>query len=290
MSVAENNLSVRLGDRMGSSDLLPEFERPPVTEVALSLQFEPLSKLRGPVIGLLWGKFKDRYPVVEEHSPIDPVIETFGASNSVSRIKFQVLDAPPPARVWFMSQTGQQLIQVQQDRFIYNWRKLSDEDTYPRYSQLRKILIQELELFDRFVKEEQLGDLIFKQTEVTFVNTIISGEGWQRPGQLHNVLTIHSGAYSDTFFDEPESIQTALRYVIPDESGNPVGRLHITVVPLISLKGKEPALNLTLIARCTPDGSIEDAIRCLDLAHRWMVKGFASITTKEMHRIWERKG
>lgn len=290
MSVAENNVNLPSREQTeSSSDLLPEFARPPVTEVALSLQFQPIDKLKGPVIGLLWGKFKDRYPVVEEHPPIDSVIEQFGEPQTIGKVQFQFFDALPPSRVWFVSKSGSELIQVQQDRFVYNWRKVKEEDEYPRYSNLRRALIKELEVFRQFLHEEQLGDLVFNQTEVTFVNTIVSGEGWQRHGQLHNVLTIHSGSYSDSFFDEPENILTVLRYVIPSDVGTPRGRLHITVAPVFSNKDKKPAFNLTFIARCSPDGSIDDAISCLDLGHKWMVKGFASITTKEMHRIWERR-
>lgn len=275
---------------MSASDSLPEFARPPVTEVALSLQFEPLAKLKSPVIGLLWGKFKDRYPSFEEHPAIEPVIERFGTDALQSlKIQFQVFDAPPPSRVWFVNESGGELVQVQQDRFVHNWRKVRETDEYPRYSNLRQKLIDEVEVFRRFVEEEQLGELLFNQTEVTFVNIIASGEGWERHGQLNNVLTIHSGNYSDDFFKEPENVQTALRYVIPDENEEPVGRLHISVVPVILAKSKTPGFNLTFIARCTPNGSLEEAIRYLDVGHRWIVKGFASITTRDMHQIWERQ-
>jgi uncharacterized protein (TIGR04255 family) len=275
---------------MSASDSLPEFARPPVTEVALSLQFEPLAKLKSPVVGLLWGKFKDRYPKSEEQPAIEPVIERFGTEALQNlKIQFQVFDAPPPSRLWFVSESGSELVQVQQDRFVHNWRKVRETDEYPRYSNLRQKLMKEVEIFRRFVEEEQLGELRFNQTEVTFVNIIVSGEGWERHGQLSNVLTIHSGNYSDDFFKEPENVQTALRYVIPNENQEPVGRLHINVIPVVLAKGKTPGFNLTFIARCAPNGSLEDAIRCLDLGHRWIVRGFASITTKKMHQIWERQ-
>lgn len=273
-----------------ASDSLPEFARPPVTEVALSLQFEPLAKLKSPVIGLLWGKFKDRYPAYEEQPAIEPVIERFGTEALQNfKIQFQVFDAPPPSRVWFVNESGSELVQVQQDRFVHNWRKVHETDEYPRYRNLRQRLIDELEMFRGFVEKEQLGELLFNQSEVTFVNIIVSGEGWERHGQLNNILTIHSGNYSDDFFNEPENVQTALRYVIPGENDKPAGRLHVSIVPVVLAANKTPGFNLTLTARCAPNGSLEDAIRCLDLGHRWIVKGFASITTKDMHRIWERQ-
>jgi len=294
MSLAQDNVNLSAIHERNADDgldLLPDFERPPVSEVALSLQFEALNNLRGPVLGLLWGAFKNRYPKVEEHPPLEPVIERFGGADVMRNVKvqFQILDAPPPARVWFMNNEGTELLQVQQDRFVHNWRKTKSEDEYPRYTYLRTKLIEELQLFLAFVEEEKIGKVVFNQTEVTFVNSIVSGEGWERHGQLDNVLTIHSGSYSDDFFKEPENVQTALRYVIPGADQTPLGRLHISVVPVISLQNKKPAFNLTIIARCGPDGSLDDTLRCLDICHRWVVKGFASITTKEMHLVWGRQ-
>lgn len=290
MSVAENNLNLPSREGASAADSLPDFANPPVSEVALSLQFEPLPKLRGPVIGLLWGKFKEKYPAVDEHPALDPVIERFG-SDALPNVgmQFQVLAAPLPVRVWFVNEGGSELVQVQQDRFVHNWRKVKETDQYPRYSNLRGKLIEELEIFRQFIQEEQLGEMVFNQSEVTFVNIITSGEGWERHGQLNNVLTIHSGSYSDEFFKEPENVQTALRYVIPGEDEAPRGRLHITVLPVVSARDKKPALNLTLTARCGTKGSIDDAISGLDLGHRWIVKGFASITTRDMHHIWGRQ-
>jgi uncharacterized protein (TIGR04255 family) len=285
--VKENNPR----ESMPSQDQLPDFVRPPVSEVALSLQFEALAKLRSPVTGLLWSQFKNEYPLSEEHPPIESSIEKFGGAQfGIPKLQFEILNAPPPTRVWFLNDAGTELIQVQQDRFIHNWRRRKEDDQYPRYSALRSKLIHELRVFQGFIERENLGELVFNQVEVTFVNTILSGEGWERHGQLQTVLTTHSGAYSDDFFQEPEWVQTALRYVIPGDDGLPIGRLHITVLPAVSRKDKRPAFNLTIIARCNlSGGNSEEAIRSLDLAHKWVVKGFASITTKEMHAIWGRQ-
>jgi hypothetical protein len=40
----------------------PDFADPPVVEVALSVQFDPLSALRTPQIGLLWAEYRTRFP------------------------------------------------------------------------------------------------------------------------------------------------------------------------------------------------------------------------------------
>src|SRR4030042_1345777 len=90
----------------------PDFVSPPVVEVALSVQFESLGKLRTPQLGSLWQEFRDRFPVTEEPPPLDAVVERFGAPRvrkGVARI--EMLESPPTPRCWFLNEAGTELIQ-----------------------------------------------------------------------------------------------------------------------------------------------------------------------------------
>ena len=46
---------------------LPDFNKPPVTETILSLQFEPIAKMTAVHVGVLWQRFREQFPLVEEH-------------------------------------------------------------------------------------------------------------------------------------------------------------------------------------------------------------------------------
>ena len=41
---------------------LPDFENPPVIEVVCGVSFAPLTDLKAVHLGLLWERFRDRYP------------------------------------------------------------------------------------------------------------------------------------------------------------------------------------------------------------------------------------
>jgi uncharacterized protein (TIGR04255 family) len=269
----------------------PEFAKPPVTEVVLSVQFEPIQKLTGPQIGLVWTRFRSQFPRVEEHPPIARAFEVFGKPGPQQvNVQFELTDSLPMLRSWFLNDRGDQLIQVQQDRFIHNWRKVGDEDEYPRYKRLIASFTEELVEFGAFLKDEGIGDLALNQCEVTYVNHIIAGEGWEAPGELNKVLTVWSGTYSDEFLSEPEDVRLAIRYTIPSPDDSPLGRLHISAAPAFRMSDKKGVLVLTLTARCRPlENGLEGVKKSLDLAHNWMVRGFASITTRNMHQIWERR-
>ncbi len=269
---------------------LPEFDNPPVVEVVLSVLFESLSSLRTPQLGLLWQEFRDKYPVTAEHAPLDSEIERFGVpptSKGVARI--QMLSSPPVPRCWFLNEQGTELVQVQQDRFIHNWRKVGDHHTYPRYEHVRATFERELLRFSEFLAQQQLGELRPNQCEVTYVNHIMSGEGWKTHGELNSVLTLFTPQYTDDFRPNLEDGRLSARYVIPKDKGEPIGRLHLAVEPAYRSADDMPLLALTLTARGRPlSDDLPGVLAFLDVGREWIVRMFASITTPTMHNIWRR--
>jgi uncharacterized protein (TIGR04255 family) len=271
----------------------PDFENPPVIEVALSVQFKALDSLRSPHYGLLWAKaFRDEgFSRIEEHGTLVPTFEDF-ESKRAPRVGIQLQafdDAPPPARVWFLNKTGTQLIQVQPDRFIFNWRRENTDESYPRYAHIRERLKTTFNQFLDFVRSERLGNVVPEQCEATYVNHIVSGQGWTRHGELDHVATVWENRYSDSYLGRPEDVAFAARYRMPTDSA-PLGRLYINLQSAFQSADKRQIYVLTLTARGRPTSTgTEGVFGFLDLGHEWIVRGFTSITRADMHRIWGRK-
>jgi uncharacterized protein (TIGR04255 family) len=272
------------------TDPLPSFDCPPVVEVVLGTQFDPIKALRAPQIGLLWQEFRTQLPITEEQPPLDPVIERFGAVRKATQgVSFQILDVPPIPRIWYRNESGTELVQVQTDRFIHNWRRIADDDQYPRYEPLRTTFADDLERFVTFVQRENLGEFAPNQCEVTYVNHIIPDDAWTEHGELDKVLTVFRQEYSDRFLAKPEDARLSVRYVIPSAAGEPLGRLHISADPVFRTKDDVQMIRLNLTARGRPAGpGMDGVLNFLDIGREWVVRAFASITTKEMHRIWRR--
>jgi len=194
----------------------------------------------------------------------------------------------PAGRCWFLSEDELQLIQVQPDRFVMNWRKLETDAVYPRYTSLRERFLRELEDFLDFIKDEELGEFHPLQCEVTYVNHIFQGSGWETRADLPKVLTVWSGDTSDDSLPPIEEARLHWQYRM-EEGDAPVGRLHIQLQPAVRTLDRMPLLSLTLIGRGPPppDG-IPGVLAFADRAHEWIVRGFTSITTPLMHKIWER--
>jgi len=267
---------------------LPDFENPPLTEVAISVQFDSLPDLQTPQIGLLWSKFRDRFPKTEQHPPLDPIIEKFGPPSQPS-IRLEISNAPPAPRCWFLNEAGSELIQIQLDRFTHNWRKVKQEDEYPRYGHVRKQFSEELTEFCKFLQGEGLGEFRPNQCEVSYINHIGPGDVWNTHGQLGQVLTVWSPQYSDDFLSEPESTRIAMQHVFNNDEGDPIGRLHISTQPAFSAADNRPILVMNITARGVPaDPSSEGVLAFVDRGREMIVRGFTSITTSEMHKVWRR--
>lgn len=268
---------------------LPDFDRPPVVEVVLSLQFEPISSLTTAHVGLLWQRYRDRLSVIEEHPPLPPQFERFGPP-SPPRVNVSIEDKPPAPRVWFLNEQKTELVQVQKDRLAHNWRKVGQEQAYPRYETIRGLFREEVSDFERFINDEKMGALAVKQCELTYVNHIEQSGAWERHGQVERLFRNWSPLSSSVFLPEPEDALLRWRFCIRGQDGNPVGRLHVAAQPSWSTSDMKPVWLMNLSARGIPLGSgIGGAFDFFDLARKWIVRGFAELTTETMHRSWERK-
>ncbi len=268
-----------------SPSALPDYDNPPVNEVVFGIQFNKLENLKAPHTGILWEKLgRDKYPECEEMPPIAHTIESFGSISPQSpQIRVEAFSHPPLPRLFFVNSNKNHLVQVQQDRFHQNWRKLKSEDKYPRYVKLYPKFIKSWNLFNSFVSELNLGTLKPNQYELTYVNHMPRGEGWARLSDIENVFPEFQCKVGNRFLPEPENISWRKVYRLP----NDVGRLHVTLRLAISRESKDRIMILELTARGFTTNKIDT---WFDMAHEWIVKGFSDLTSQSIQQsVWKRK-
>jgi uncharacterized protein (TIGR04255 family) len=177
---------------------LPDFERPPVNEVILSMQFATLEKMKSVHMGLLWARFRAEYPDVSEQAAITAVFETFGTpAEPEPLVQLEHFLSPPMPRYWFEKRGTPELLQVQQDRILHNWRKHENETIYPRYETLRERFRSEVDRFVAFLKEEKIGELRPNQCEVTYTNIIELPGSERTHNRLQKITPLWTGHLSE---------------------------------------------------------------------------------------------
>lgn len=270
------------------SERLPEFAAPPVVEVAVSVQLQA-PVLDVPMIMRWWAEVHDRFPGVEHTSPVPPVVESFDTPKIPQPlVQLQLVNTPPVPRFFLKTATETELIQIQQDRFGYSWRRLKESDAYPRYINLRKNFGDQLDAFEKFLAAEHSEPLKAALCEVTYVNHITGGGVWHSHSELQNVIPSVKPRLTEDFLPLPEDMQFTARYIIPGDTG-PAGRLYVAVEPRFLVADMSPIFLMRLTARGFPLGSDHAGmLKMLDIGHEWIVRGFTTLTSKEMHKFWGR--
>lgn len=250
----------------------------------MAVYFAPQLPLRAVDVGLVWELWRERYPRTEDHPLLPPVPpEAFG--RSPLGVSLQIVTGSPGVRTLFLSESGERLAQLQADRLVLNWRRTDDGHAYPRYASLREELLALVGQLADFSVDQGYPPMTISQVEVSYTNPIPAGGD----RSIADLLAPWSGSHSDEFLPSPEDVRLDLRYQIPaPDTGEPLGRLYARLYRALHRRAggvaTEEADVLQIFARARPRG--DDAGDALDLAHEWVVRGFTSLTTEAMHRLW----
>ncbi len=266
---------------------LPEFKRPPVTEVVLGVQFKTDKPLRAPHLGLFWQTVREAFPDFREQPPLVPQIEVLDPDVPVvpQEDGIQIMRAIPAPRCWFVDSSGNKLIQLQSDRFLHNWRKVTGEEAYPRYETIRNEFIDHWRRFGSFLNDVDLGAPIVTQAEVTYVNRIPKDSCWSKADDMPKVFSCLKLVDEADLFGPMETVEFTIRRRLPDNRG----RLHVTAAPAFNTKDSSVMIRMVLTARGpVADSSDEAILDWMDMARAVIVNSFTALTTPEAHEFWRR--
>jgi uncharacterized protein (TIGR04255 family) len=266
------------------SNATPKFDFPPVIETALSLEFKPLKGWSIPHFGLFWQRIRTDFPEVSVQPSLGSEIETFDKPRMVIGPQLALVNSPE-VRCWFYDSKGDQLVQVQHDRFVHNWRRAQDQ-AYPSYDLVKPRFESNWGTFCRFLSDEGLSAPDVVQCELTYVNHFEAGREWQSMGDVAEMLSPWSGEFSGNFLPNPEAVQIGASFLMPDGRG----RLRISLQPVMRTADRKEILQFNLVARGAPASSnLASILEWFDLGHEWIVRGFADLTSPKMHSLWQRR-
>ncbi len=258
---------------------LPSYRNPPINEVVCGLVFKEIDKLRIPHTGLFWQKILAVYPTCEHAEPLADV--------DVGKLSVDKATGLPWPRVWLIGQKGNDLVQIQKDRFYYNWRKIDPLDEYPRHENVLRNFRTNLEIFLAFVKDFGLGSIEPQHCELTYINHIPKGEGWESNANIGDLFPdIRWRNQQSRFLSPPAGLSWEVFFPLPDDAG----QLRVSLRQGIRKLDKLPILVLDLTAKGLGADKSMDAIwYWFQLGHKWIVSTFADIASEEIQlKVWKR--
>ncbi len=249
----------------------PDFANPPVVETALSFQIAELARWTAVHPGLYFETIRDRYPNVRQETPIPPIVEMFPPSPRTPELK--LLRRPDQGRVIYASSDHSSLLQVQQTRFGYNWKKAEEDSKYPRFEENSVKFLAEFDAFNNFCDAEGIGLTEPTFCEVVYVNHI-------RPRESESIADLFAEVFSEIPSTRSRSklpeIET-LAFNRTFELGKQRGRLYAEVAVAIDDDG--PAfLHFKLTSRLRHESDGLEAT--LQETHDWLTTAFVDLTSE----------
>lgn len=252
------------------------FKLPPINEIVVAVYFNPpLTDLQNEHVGLFWDRIRDEFPVVQQHPPIGINLEV------VSDGLF------PMPRYWFISHDEVNLIQLQKNAFMYNWRRQSADDIYPGYYTKIK------PTFDKYfgVFNEFIGDIVngyepkVGLCELSYINSEEQNGFWN--GYLDTPKVIPSFSIVDVGIETADFLGFNCNYgylVSPD--------LQLSLSIRSGNKRQQPNVPV-LVFEIKATGRFEQitkpgADEWFERAHDTVEKCFVGVTDSEVRtKLWK---
>jgi uncharacterized protein (TIGR04255 family) len=166
--------------------LAPRLKDPPIIEVVCGFFFSPVAGLDPLVVGKYWAEKKDRDGYHERQ--LHPAVS--------DRPGISVSETPGPFRCWLIKDTDDYILQIQPDRFYFNWRKR--KSGYPHFTDkdgsegvLTKSL-REFDEFRRFCETESAIKQALKplRFELAKIDLLLNPAHWKDYSDLTSVVPL----------------------------------------------------------------------------------------------------
>lgn len=251
-----------------------KFSRPPITEVVFQVNFPVIEGLGTPHFGLFWSQLRSDFPTVQSAGRLGP-INLVGGANIF-----------PENRVWLVHKSGSTIVQLQDDRFLFNWRLTGQDDSYPGYDNLYPEFKKYFGIFLDFLDSENFGIEAFSGFELHYVNHIYMGDSFDKWEKAGNAVVPFRWS------DELESsalksirLQTASEI---DESND---MLTVLIDSRTHNITKESLLNFEIRVAGQRDGlTVESLDDVFSHAHDQALTTFLSMSTSDIKGEWDQEG
>ncbi len=241
-----------------------------------SAAFAPVAGITVAHFGRWWDVLgRSKYPHCEEQPPLGQLVENFEQAVTETQFAYGVVPSP---RVWFISHDREQVMQIQRDRFLCNWRKAPTQQIYPRYEAVSSMFFTQLSEYREFVRREVGAELSFTQFELTYINHI---DGDFATVGRAGVFPDLSWRPQERLLPSPSNVEAHFSFDAPEKQT----RLHANINTGRRNADRSPVLIVDLSAR----GVGSDPHAWFAFAHEWIVRGFADLTSDAAHRKWGRE-
>lgn len=260
------------------------FDRAPVVETRMTVQFRPLDGFHAGHFGLLWDEClgRENWTALPDADLEPHRREGFDTLFLVPAKQLTQVNATP-VRMVLSSINSDQLFQFQPDQATMTFRRQADD--CPTYEQVRESFGAVMNGVAKFVAKYDLGELVPDLWGLTYVNAIPMGELWKTVADWHKIFpTLFPPSPPNHGGCEWSSFDGEWHLVIPST----IGRVHVKVMKSVANHTKEVVLLMVLAVRGEiGDGGAMNWESGLNLAHDTAVRVFYELSSPSARAYWK---
>lgn len=263
----------------------PKFRNPPLAEQAVTVSFDPIQGFDLCDFGLFWGKIRDTFPVCETAPRIETAVENFGDGVDVETgISFMPVLLP---RAFYRGEAGD-LVQLQNDRFTFNWVKTEGRD-YPHFDETFRQFAELYTAFSEYVVDRGFVAPRIIQAELTNLNIIESAEFGDDFSKIGDVFRVDPLDMNAPFLVNETYTRTRQHRMVKAD-GAAIGRLHSVISPVFNPFLRKKAYKFELTARSGPNlDTINDVEDFYSDARSAINAAFLATVQPYMRQKWGEK-
>jgi uncharacterized protein (TIGR04255 family) len=261
----------------------PHFRHPPIFEQAISLNFERIRDFGIADPGLFYNVIREQFPVVETGPRMQFSTELFEGQASSSTIT--VTPGMQLPRAIFRNISSGELIQFQDDSFVFNWVRPRPEAEYPRFEITSARLWELFGLWSDFMRDQHETRIRLRQCELTNVNVIPVSDFGDDFDDMNRAFKVDPFEWNVEGLVAETYIRKRVHRMVAAD-GRPIGRLHSVITPVFGDTG-EKTFHFELTARSAPNITTEEEARLFfDCAHSTINGAFLASVTDNMRALW----
>jgi uncharacterized protein (TIGR04255 family) len=250
-----------------------KFRKPPIQELICGVQYKNIN-LSLPIINEFYTGIKEEFPKIEEKQALGFIAYSMkDADEKILQLKNDAI-----VRYWFLKKDDTQLIQLQKNRYHYNWRRLGNEnETYPHFKNVFDEFKTNFEKFKNHVNNYK-QNIEINYLEITFLDHIKVSDF----GDKLKVDEIFTFLKNDNILAKADGFQITYRVPIEICDGN----YQLTAYTAI----KEGSKDLIIILNTTLNGKLNDKSNNYETwfknAHDIIKNEFYNQITGKAKKIW----
>ncbi len=258
-----------------------KFQNPPINELIITTYFNPpISNLRNEHIGIFWSQIKDDFPKSSQQVPIG------SGETAIMDVENEISPMP---RYWFISKDETNLLQIQKNAFMFNWRK--GNDSYPRFNEhLKPSFDRYFSRFSEFLRiHADTPELTIDLCQLSYINVIRRCEFWSGPEDTQNIIPSLSVPNPRIAFTNPPSFNCTYMFEMSHDLQLVLSTRNVVVSQ--NPDEHEPLLIIEIHANGRlGKASKQQTDSWFDHAHEAVNKCFIEVTDQQIQqRHWKPK-